>query len=133
MSEPTVVVVEDAGEPPAVQAQEAAADVTVALVAGAAAEQAQQACEEAGEAAAVAETALAVAEAAAGSCCEHCMEHAVRLSSLEEGRAAELRAAVVEEELDAPAPAMREEKPKSESKPKQAPPQPKRGGFWPLG
>lgn len=132
MSEPTVVVVEDAGEPPAVQAAENTADVTVALVAGAAAEQAQQACEEAEEALAIAESALTVAQASDASCCAHCEEHAMRLSALEEDRRAAVEAAVVEE-LDAPAPAMREEKPKGESKPKQAPPAVKRGGFWPLG
>lgn len=132
MSEPTVVVVEDAGEPPAVQVAEDAAVVEVALVAGAASERAEEACEEAEQATVVAGEALAAAELAMGSCCEHCENHAVRLSSLEEGRAAELEAAV-EQELDAPAPAMREEKPKSESKRVQAPPTPKRGGFWPLG
>lgn len=132
MSEPTIVVVEDGGEPPAVQAQEAAADVTVALVAGAAAEVAQEAREEAGEAAAAAEVALEVAQAAHGSCCEHCEEHAMRLSALEEDRRAGLVEQVEVEELDAPAPAMREEKPKREA-PKTPPKPPAKKGIWPLG
>ena len=131
MSEPTIVVVEDGGEPPAVQAAEDSAVVEVALVAGAAAERAEEACEEAEMAAETATAALAVAEMATATCCPHCEDHAMRLSALEEPRVAELEAAVVEE-LDAPAPAMREEKPKREA-PKTPPAPPKKRGLWPLG
>lgn len=132
MSEPTVVVVES-GEPAAVQAEENAAEVTVALVAGAAAVAAEEAQETAEEALAVAEQAVVVAEAAVVAevrCCEHCEEHAMRLAALEGDRAGELEVAL-EEELAAPAPEIREE-PKPRPKKEKTPEPAARGGFWPL-
>jgi hypothetical protein len=86
------------------------------------------------EAASAANAALMTADAAMEvaartSCCEHCDVHGARLESLEEGRGAELEAALVAdgEPLDAPAPGP---KPKKTAAP--APDKPARKPFWPV-
>jgi hypothetical protein len=125
----TVIVVP---EPEPAAAPPAGGDVA----AGMALVTAEGAAQEAAQAVVIAESADANARMAldealtATACCEHCTEHAERLSSLEEGRGAELAAELEQVELDAPAPPVKE-KPAPKEKGEPAPPAPKRG-MWPV-
>lgn len=128
MSETVIVVPEPEPQPPAV-----APPAEGGVAAGMALVVAEGAAQDAAEAVAVAQDTAAAVDVMvreAVACCEHCVEHAERLSSLEDGRGAELAAELEQVELDAPAPPVKE-KPAPKEKGEPAPPAPKRG-MWPV-